>query len=550
MKVRFLGAARGVTGSCYMMEANGQRFAVDCGLHQGNSEIEKRNWNVKVYSPDKLDFILITHAHIDHCGLLPRLVREGFSGRVFATPPTIDLLEIMLKDSAYIQEMEAEWKSKQQTRHGNTPADPLYTQADVERALRLVTHVEYNEEFLPCPGVQTLFKDAGHILGSSIIELRIFEEKDKKVKLVFSGDLGRPNQLLMRNPSYSEVADFLFLESTYGNRDHKDEDQSREELLQAVNFSFQHGQKVIIPAFALERTQEVLFSLYLLHREGRLPDDMPIFLDSPLAIRATQIFSKHYRYFDSKTRNFFTTGEDPLRLPGLRLTESPRDSMSINSYKGPAIIISASGMANAGRVKHHLRHNIWKKGASIVFVGFQAKGTPGRKIVDGAKMIRILGEELAVKARVFTINGFSAHAGQSQILEWLSYFQNHGMKIFLTHGEYENQQILANLIREKFDHEVHIPDYLEECILKTGRRFEARFDPKRELFKVNWDYVFSDLENKLQLLRKNQGQLSRMGWSDQVDIRDETLEAGTILSKVIASVNSEDVKEDEQTENK
>ncbi len=540
MKIQFLGAARGVTGSCYMMEFNKCRFAVDCGLHQGNSEIEKRNWNMDGYLPDRIDFFMITHAHIDHCALLPKLVREGFKGKIFATPPTVDLLEVMLKDSAYIQEMEAAWKSKKRTRHGSSSVDPLYTQVDVENTLRLVEPVEYYEEFSPCNGVHVLYKDAGHILGSSIIEIRADEQKDKKLKLVFSGDLGRPEQLLMRNPSYSETADFLFLESTYGNRDHKDEDQSREELLEAINYSYQQGQKVIIPAFALERTQEVLYSLYLLHKEGRLPGEMPIFLDSPLAIRATQIFSKHYRYFDAKTRKLFKSGEDPLRIPGLRLTESARDSMSINNHKGPAVIISASGMANAGRVKHHLRHNIWKKGASIVFVGFQARGTPGRKIVDGAKMIRILGEELAVNARVFTINGFSAHAGQSQILKWLSNFQNHGMKVFLTHGEYENQKILAGLIREKFGHEVHIPAYLEECILKTDRHFEARMTPDREPARVNWDYILSELENKVEFLRHNQAQLSHMGWSDQVDIRDETLDAGTILSRVIASVDAGD----------
>ncbi len=536
MKVRFLGAARGVTGSCYMMEANGHRFAVDCGLHQGNSEVEKRNWDVGVYSPEKIKFIMVTHAHIDHCGLLPKIVREGFKGTLYATPPTIDLLEIMLKDSAYIQEMEAQWKSRKRARHGQSSVGPLYTQDDVDKLLRLLKPVEYNEEFSPCSGVHVIYKDAGHILGSSIIELRINEEKDRRVKLVFSGDLGRPNQLLMKNPSYSEIADFLFLESTYGNRNHKDEGQSRDELMEANNYSYQHGQKVIIPAFALERTQEVLYSLFLLHKEGRMPTDMPIFLDSPLAIRATQIFSKHFRYFDVKTRDIFKTGEDPLRIPGLKLTESPRESMAINDLEGPALIISASGMANAGRIKHHLRHNIWKKGASIVFVGFQAQGTPGRKIVDGARMIRILGEDLAVNARVFTINGFSAHAGQSQILDWLSHFHNHGMKVFLTHGEYENQKVLAELIQKKYGHEVHIPDYLEECHLKTERRFEASFPTGRGAQGVNWDYVISELESKLDDLKNSQDHLSSMNWSEQIDLRDDALEAGTLLARLLSSL--------------
>jgi metallo-beta-lactamase family protein len=539
MKIRFLGAARGVTGSCYLMETGTRRFAVDCGLHQGNSEIEKRNWNMDAYRPEEIQFVIVTHAHIDHCGLLPRLVKEGFRGDIYATPPSIDLLEIMLKDSAYIQEMEAEWKTKKRTRHGNSSVDPLYNQADVAETLKLLRPVEYNREFNPCPEVRVLNKDAGHILGSSIIEMCVNEEKDREIKLVFSGDLGRPNQLLMKDPSNSDTADFLFLESTYGNRDHKNEDQSREELLEAINYSYDHGQKVIIPAFALERTQEVLYSLYLLHREGRLPGGMPIFLDSPLAIRATQIFSKHYRYFDAGTRELFRSGEDPLRLPGLRFTESPGESMAINTHKGPAIIISASGMASAGRVKHHLRHNIWKKGASIVFVGFQARGTPGRKIVDGARMIKILGEELAVNAKVFTINGFSAHAGQSQLLEWLDCFKNQGMKVFLTHGEYENQKILAELIRKKFNYEVHIPDYLEECLLKPDRTFKARVPTEKKPVKVDWDYVLSELEGKVHLLRKNQEHLNTMGWSDQVDTRDDALEAGTILDRLIASAGGQ-----------
>ncbi|MFO7728127.1 MAG: MBL fold metallo-hydrolase [Desulfonatronovibrio sp.] len=540
MKVKFLGAARGVTGSCYLMEFKGHFFTVDCGLHQGNRAIDYRNWDTDLYVSDKIEFVLITHAHIDHCGLLPRLVRKGFKGRIYSTVPTADLLEIMLKDSAYIQEMEAEWKSKKRIRHGQSAVEPLYTRDDVDKTLRLVKIIEFNEEFSPCEGIHVLYKDAGHILGSSIIEIRADEDKDQRVKLVFSGDLGRPNQLLMRDPSYSEVADFLFMESTYGDRDHKNEDQSREELLEAINFSYDHGQKVIIPAFALERTQEILYSLYLLYKEGRLPNDMPVFLDSPLAIRATQIFSKHYRYFDSRTRVIFERGDDPLRIPGLKLTESPQESMKINTFKGPALIISASGMANAGRVKHHLRHNIWKKGASIVFVGFQAKGTPGRKIVDGAKTIRILGEDLAVNARVFTINGFSAHAGQSQLLNWLSHFHNHGMKVFLTHGEYENQKILAGLIRARFGHEVHIPEYLEECSLKSDRHFEASYSPQTEAGQVNWDYVLTGLEKKVFDLKKSQEQLLGMSWSDQVDIRDEILEAETALSRLIDSLKVRD----------
>jgi len=541
MQVKFLGAAREVTGSCFVLASGNSRFAVDCGMHQGAQEVEQRNHNMDIYDAPSLDFMLLTHAHIDHCGLLPALVKAGFKGRIYCTLPTVDLLEIMLRDSAHIQEMEAEWASKKKARHGRFNKEvPLYTGLDVDRTLSLVNAVEYNEEFAPCEGVSVLYKDAGHILGSAIIEIRAGLNDSGQAKLVFSGDLGRPNQLLMRDPSRSEVADFLFLESTYGNRDHKDEDQSREELLQAIDYSYQSGEKVIIPAFALERTQEVLYSLYLLHQEGRLPRDMPLFLDSPLAIRATQVFSKHYRYFDAQTREIFQSGKDPLSLPNLRLAQSAQDSMNINSYNGPAIIISASGMANAGRIKHHLRHNIWKKGASIVFVGFQAQGTTGRKIVDGAESIRILGEELAVKARVFTINGFSAHAGQSQILKWVSGFYNPEMKIFLVHGEYENQSALAEKIREQLGYEVHIPEYLEECFLKPDRGYDARKPAREKQKEVNWDYVISELDEKINSLRLHEADLSAMSPEDQLKLRDDLLDLSSGISRVIAGIDSRD----------
>ena len=535
MKIKFLGAARTVTGSCFILETGDVRFAVDCGMYQGNREIEKRNWSIEPYEPQNLDFILVTHAHIDHSGLLPRLVREGFKGNIYVTPPTKDLLEIMLYDSAHIQEMEAAWKNKKRARRGQEQLEPLYTQNDVDRALSLLKPIEYFEEIDVASGVKVMYKDAGHILGSAFIEIWV-EESDQKFKLVFSGDLGRPEQLLIKDPSCSEVADFLFLESTYGDRDHKNETQSREELAEAINYSYSHGEKVIIPAFAVERTQEVIYSLYLLYKEGKLPGDMPVFLDSPLAIKATQIFRKHHRYFDLQTRELLENGEDPLQLPNLKLTLTARESIELNTLSGPAIIISASGMANAGRIKHHLRHNIWREGVSIVFVGFQAQGTPGRKIVDGAKTIRILGEELAVRARVFTINGFSAHAGQSQILEWLSSFRTRGMKIFLVHGEYRAQKILAGLIKERFGYEVHIPDYLEECILKPEKIFEPRLDLEKARPAINWDFLFTDLQGKLDTLKNRISDFQKLNWPEQTELRDDVLEISTKLSKLLSEI--------------
>ncbi|MFP4167972.1 MAG: MBL fold metallo-hydrolase RNA specificity domain-containing protein [Desulfonatronovibrionaceae bacterium] len=538
MRIKFLGAARTVTGSCFVMEFNGKRFAVDCGMHQGNSEIDARNWDLEHYDPGNLDFIILTHAHIDHSGLLPKAVQGGFSGSIYTTPPTRDLLEIMLFDSAHIQEMEAQWKSKKRVRHGKEPVDPLYSRQDVEKTLPLIQTQEYGREFSPADGIRVVLKDAGHILGSAFVEIWVLEN-GREYKLVFSGDLGRPQQLLVKDPSNAEKADFLFLESTYGNRDHKNEDESLDELAEAIEYSYSRGEKVVIPAFAVERTQELIYSLYLLRRGKRLPEDMPVFLDSPLAIRATEIFRRNHKYFDRSTRDLLQNGEDPLDLPNLEFSETAQDSMRINEMHGPAVIISASGMANAGRIKHHLRHNIWKKGASIVFVGFQAQGTPGRKIVDGAREIRILGESLAVNARVFTINGFSAHAGQSHILKWLSCFDLPGPKVFLVHGEHEGQKVLAERIRADFGFEVHIPDYLEECKLLPDKDYVPREFTHEARPGIDWESLFQAAENKLALLENRKEKISSMPWTDQTDLRDEFLEIDTALKKMVSSVGGE-----------
>jgi len=521
-----------------MMEFNGTRFSVDCGMHQGNAEIDSRNWDIDPYDPQHLDFILLTHAHIDHSGLLPKIVQGGFSGNIYTTPPTRDLLEIMLFDSAHIQEMEAQWKNKKRARHGKSKIDPLYTQEDAANTLPLIRTREYNQEFSPVEGMRVVFKDAGHILGSTFVEIWV-DEGGREYKLVFSGDLGRPQQLLVNDPSNVEKADFLFLESTYGSRNHKNEGQSLDELAEAINYSYGHAEKVIIPAFAVERTQELIYSLYLLHKDKRLPEDMPVFLDSPLAIKATEIFRRNHKYFDRETKDFLQNGEDPLDLPNLEFSETSRDSMRINEMQGPAVVISASGMANAGRIKHHLRHNIWRNGASIVFVGFQAQGTPGRKIVDGAREIKILGESLAVNARVFTINGFSAHAGQSQLLDWLSCFESPGPKVFLVHGEYEGQKVLAQKIKDDFGFDVHIPDYLEECELLPDKDYKPHEFTQRARPEINWSYLLNETREKLAALENMHDNLKSMPWTEQTELRDELLDIGSALSKLVSSVQNE-----------
>ncbi len=541
MKIKFLGAARTVTGSCFKVELNGHRFCVDCGMHQGNRDIEERNLNTELYGIQDTEFILLTHAHIDHSGLIPKFVKHGFKGEVYTTHPTRELLEIMLKDSAHVQESEIEWKNKKRKRQGRELLEPLYTEIDAENSIPLLKAIGYNHIFSPCDGLEVNFLDAGHILGSSIIETFV-HEGDKKYKVVFSGDLGRPNQFIVRDPAKVDYADFLFLESTYGNRFHKDENATLDELAEAINYSYNNNEKTIIPAFAVERTQEILYSLYYLLKQNKIPSSIPIYLDSPLAIKATKIFDRYHQYFDEESKNLFKKGENPLRIPNLKFSLSTEDSIRLNDLHEPAIIISASGMANAGRIKHHLRHNLWKKGASVVFVGFQAQGTLGRRIVDGAKVVKIFGEDTQVNAKVFTINGFSAHADQGQILDWLENFKNPNMKIFLIHGEYESQNILAKKIKQRFSFEVFIPDYLEEYELVPEKITSSITEKEKQLreIKVDWEFLIHDIREKIMELSKRQKQLSSLDWPLQAELRDELLEANYFLSKLISSVQTED----------
>ena len=348
-----MGAAKTVTGSCYIIETDTVRFAVDCGLHQGNAEIEKRNRGIADYDPKKLDFILITHAHIDHTGLLPAAVRAGFDGPIYMTTPTRDLLYIMLLDSAYIQEMEAEWGNRKRRRKGLPPIKPIYEQEDAIKTVPLMRTVQYGSSFDPAEGVTVNFKDAGHILGSAYIELWIMEGAEP-TKIDYSGDLGHKDQLIVRNPSIIEKADYLLMESTYGDRNHKDSSNSLDELAEAISWSYERGGRVVIPAFAVERSQQMIYTLHRLYKAGKLPEDMPVFLDSPLAIKATEIFRNHPEFFDLDTKEMMHNGDDPLSLPNLKFTLTTEESQAINNSSGPAIIISASGMANAGRIKHHL----------------------------------------------------------------------------------------------------------------------------------------------------------------------------------------------------
>ncbi len=534
MKIQFLGAARTVTGSCYAVEACGKRFFVDCGMHQGNKAIEERNRNVRPYRPENVDFVLVTHAHIDHSGLLPMLAKEGFRNPIYCTRATAELLDIMLQDSAHIQEMEARNAARKYERRGlGTPPAPLYTIEDAQKASGLLRPVDYHAAFEPAPGIRVVYYEAGHILGSGTIRLEAVED-GRTTSIIFSGDIGRPNALIVRDPEAPPHADYVFMESTYGDRDHKNEATSIDELAQAIEWSYSHREKVIIPAFAVERTQEILYCLHTLAAQGKLPADMPVFVDSPLAIRATEIFSHSRELFDARTAANLAKGDDVFELPNLRYTLSAQESQALNSLSGPAIVISASGMCNAGRIKHHLRHNIWKPGASIVFVGYQAVGTPGRKIVEKAGKITLFGEDVDIAARIFTINGFSAHAGQTQLLDWLRPLAAGGTKVVLVHGEASAQDALAGLVRERYGLTPIVPDYLEEITVEGETVRETVLHDKEARPAIDWKFLTEEVERKWAKFREKLADIDSRPWEQQTDIEDALAKMEFYLTRLIS----------------
>jgi metallo-beta-lactamase family protein len=452
MNLRFLGAARTVTGSCSYLSSSDSKILVDCGLIQGNNSHD-RNRDPFPFDPKEIGLLFLTHAHLDHSGLVPRLVKEGFRGKIVATSATIDLVELMLRDSAKIQETDAEWMTKKELRAGREPVEPLYTVDDVERVMPLVAKVPYGQIVTAGHGIQYRFLDAGHILGSGSLELWLPRDGREK-KVVFSGDIGRKGNPIINDPSLSSEADFVVMESTYGNRQHKNLDESVNELADAVQSTFQRNGNVLIPAFAIGRTQDLLYVLNRLVREGRLPK-VTVYIDSPLAEEATKAYLAHPDCFDEEARRLMGRRKigDALKV---RFTSSVEESMAINRIRSRAVIIAGSGMCEGGRIRHHLKHNLWRHECSVIFVGFQAKGTLGRKIVDGEKSVMIFGEEIAVRAKVYTIGGFSAHADQKELLEWLSAFRNKP-KVFVVHGEEETALLFADLVRQRYGFTVHAP---------------------------------------------------------------------------------------------
>jgi metallo-beta-lactamase family protein len=457
MQLTFHGAAQMVTGSCFVLETPAGTVMVDRGMYQGGRRVERANWDKPGFDPTQVRWLLLTHAHIDHSGLIPLLRRQGFQGEILATRGTVDLCRIMLPDSGHVQEEDAAFAAKQLRKRGRPgPApEPLYTVDDARQCLQDFRSVAYDETLDLGSGLSCRFVDAGHILGSAIVE--VWVGGSRQTKIVFSGDLGQPGRPIVRDPTLIEEADVLVMESTYGDRLHEDTEQRTGRLLEIIAPTLLHGGHVIVPSFAVERTQELLYTLNELIEAGRLPP-APTYLDSPLAIEATEVFRQHPECYDDDTQRLLASGDDPFDFQGLIPTRTVDESKAINAVEGPAIIISASGMCTAGRIRHHLRNHIGHPEDTVLFVGYQAQGTLGRLLVDGRKEITLFGERRRVRAQIESLDGFSAHADQAGLLDWLGAFRRRPKQVCLVHGEPQAAAVLAGLIQSRFGVGVRVPE--------------------------------------------------------------------------------------------
>ena len=482
MKVTFLGATKTVTGSNFLVEGAGKKFLVDCGMYQGSGADEYENEEPFLFDVNEIDFMLLTHAHIDHSGRIPKLYNEGYRNKVIATKATCDLCAIMLPDSGHIQEMEVEWKNRKRERKGEDPLPPLYTAEDAAKSLEIFSPVKYDEIIDIDDNIKVRFNDAGHMLGSAIIEVWI-TENGKTEKIVFTGDLGNNDIPLLSPPTMIEDADYLVMESTYGNRLHMRNDDKASLFLDIVYETLEKGGTVVIPSFAVGRTQEILYELNRIKEEKHDEEfykkykrlmSVPVYVDSPLAISATEVFKDNMDLFNEETQQIINSGDNPLEFDGLKFTKTADESKALNASNESAIIISASGMCEVGRIKHHLKHHLWEPNSTILFVGYQAPGTLGRKLVDGEKKVKIFGEEIAVNARIEYIEGYSGHADQEWLLNFVYSFIKKPSHIFLVHGEPEGQVVLKQKIEENTEIPVIIPDFgesydLEEKVGMIGK---------------------------------------------------------------------------------
>lgn len=480
MKITFLGATKTVTGSNFLVETEEKKFLVDCGMYQGHGDVEEKNYDEFLFNIEDIDFMLLTHAHIDHSGRIPKLYKEGYRKPIYAQKATCDLCTIMLPDSGHIQEMESEWKNKKRVRQGKAPYTPMYTAQDAIDCLEVFKPVNYDEIVDIDENIKVRFNDAGHMLGSAIIEIWV-NENGKETKAVFSGDLGNNDLPLLASPTMIESADYLVMESTYGNRLHVKNDEKATMFLNIVYETLEKNGTVVIPSFAVGRTQEILYELNKI-KENTEDEEFkakydkimkaPVFVDSPLAVSATEIFRENMDLFDDDVKEEMEKGDNPLEFPGLKFTKTADESKALNESKEPMIILSASGMCEVGRIKHHLKHNLWNPNSTILFVGYQAPGTLGRKIVDGEKRVKIFGEEINVNARIEYIEGYSGHADQEGLLNFVYSFYTKPKHIFLVHGEEEGQEVLSDKIIENTNIPVTIPSFGETYTLDESLSVE------------------------------------------------------------------------------
>ena len=457
MRLSFFGAAHEVTGSCHLLEACGKNILIDCGMEQGPDLYENQELPV---APGDVDYILLTHAHIDHSGNIPLLVKKGFSGEIITTFATADLCDIMLRDSAHIQEFEAEWRNRKARRSGEPEYEPIYTVADADAATKLLAPVDYGQKITLCDGIEVRFNDVGHLLGSASIEVWI-TEGDVSKKVVFSGDVGNVNQPIIKDPQLVKEADYLVIESTYGDRTHgEDIPDYVGEFTRILRETFQKGGNVVIPSFAVGRTQEMLYCIRKIKADHMIQghDGFPVFVDSPLAVGATTIFNEHHKdCFDEEAMELVNKGINPITFPGLKLSITSEESKSINFDDRPKVIISASGMCDAGRIKHHLKHNLWRPECTVLFVGYQAIGTPGRALVEGVKEIKLFGEEIQVNAEIKVLPGVSGHADNEGLMEWAGAFAEKPKQVFVCHGEDTSCQVLTGRLEDELHYTAMAP---------------------------------------------------------------------------------------------
>ncbi len=468
MKLTFIGAAHEVTGSCHLLQAAGKNILIDCGMEQGPDLYQNPGLPIPA---GEVDYVFLTHAHIDHSGLIPLLCKNGFRGQILTTFATADLCSIMLRDSAHIQEFEAEWRNRKGKRAGQSVVEPLYVMADADTAISLIVPCQYGERLSICEGVQIRFTDVGHLLGSASIEVWITEGEISR-KIVFSGDVGNRDQPIIKDPSYTHSADYVVMESTYGSRIHSAEKVDYvSEFARILKETFDRGGNVVIPSFAVGRTQEMLYFIREIKEQGRLKEynDFEVYLDSPLAIEATKIFSKNMREcFDEEALGLVDAGVNPLVFPGLKTSVTSEDSRMINVNEKPKVIISASGMCDAGRIRHHLKHNLWRSECTILFVGYQANGTLGRRLIEGEKNVKLFGEPIEVHARIESLLGISGHADQKGLLDWVGGFHTPLRHVFVVHGEDTVTEEFAKLVTDTYGYPAWAPFPSGEVDLVTG----------------------------------------------------------------------------------